>query len=274
MRKTNIIYGSHGRVIGWANRRMIRDGEGHPAAGAGQNNQQQEAPGNSGGGASESGQQNNAGGEFDPSTFWDGPAANSESAPNPGESAGGGTGGPGTQQNQQQNPQGEFATQLNDQLSKMTFGDPIFNDEIAKQINEGNYSGVQDRLNAMGQQIVRQALAMNVQILRPFAEQMMNQMKSEFQQTFNQRDNTESLERLFPAAKNPVMAKTIGPIYERALQNTKGDREKAVAMTKDMLKFMAGESAKDLGIEVAARGTGDRGGPSQNFNWLDELTGR
>ena len=44
--------------------------------------------------------------------------------------------------------------------------------------------------------------------------------------------------------------------------------------TKEMLRFMAGESANDLGIEIAPQGAGDRGGPNRSINWLDELTGR
>jgi hypothetical protein len=261
---------------------MIRDGAGHPPAAApqqqpqggtqpsGGNNSEGDGQGNSGGDASGGSDSNNTGASFDASAFWNGPAPAEGAAPS-GESAskqGGESGNGGNQGNN------GFAQQLSERLNGLTFGDAVFNDEIAGQINEGNYSGVQDRLNAMGQQIVRESLAMQVQILRPFAEQLMEQVRNETKQTFDSRDNTESLEKLFPAAKNPAMAKTIRPIYDQALKNTKGDREAAVEQTKEMLRFMAGESAADLNIDVAPRGQGDRGGPTPNFNWLDELTGR
>ena len=126
----------------------------------------------------------------------------------------------------------------------------------------------------MGRKIVQESLALQVQILRPFAEQLLEQVRAETNQTFNQRDNSDTLVKLFPAAKNPVMAKTIQPIYDQALKNSKGDRAAAVEQTKEMLRFMAGESATDLNLEIAPRGQGDRGGPTPNFNWLDELTGR
>ena len=239
----------------------------------GGNNGGQGGEGNSGGGASGDSGANNAGETFDAASFWNGPAPAEGAAPS-GESAGGNGGESGTQGGGNGNNQGQFAQQLTERLNGLTFGDPIFNAEVAEQINEGNYDGVQQRFNAMGQQIVREALAMQVQILRPFAEQLMEQVRGETQQTFNNRDNKESLVTLFPAAKNPVMAKTIQPIYDQALKNSGGNREKAVAQTKEMLRFMAGESAADLNIEIAPRGQGDRGGPTPNFNWLDELTGR
>lgn len=271
MRKFHLLNGIANP--GWHNGRMIRDGQGHPGGGTpagGGNNTGDAGAGNSGDSASGESDSDNTGDDFDASAFWNGPAPDADAAPS-GESASGSGSESGTQGDDQR---GEFANQLTERLNGLTFGDPIFNQEIAEQINEGNYEGVQKRFTAMGQAIVREALAMQVQILRPFASQLLEQIRGEVGQTFNNRDNTESLEKLFPAAKNPTMAKTIAPIYEQALKNHKGDRTKAVADTKQMLRFMAGESAGDLGIEIAPRGQGDRGGPTPNFNWLDELTGR
>lgn len=264
---------------GWHRNRMIRDGAGHPAgapapaaasSGGGGNNSEASGEGNSEPAASGTGDSNNTGTGFDASAFWNGPAPDANAAPS-GESASGNSGESGTPGDGQRS---DFATQLTERLDGLTFGDPIFNAEVAGQINEGNFDGVQERFTAMGRQIVRESMALQVQILRPFAEQLIEQMRGEVGQTFTNRDNNESLVTLFPAAKNPVMAKTIEPIYAQALKNAKGDRVKAVAQTKEMLRFMAGESASDLNIEIAPRGQGDRGGPTPNFNWLDELTGR
>lgn len=272
--------GSFGiRNLGWYHNRMIRDGQGHPAgapapssgtpAGGGNNGGDQGA-GNSGDSGSNASDSNNTGDSFDPAAFWNGPAPDANAASS-GESASGSDGESGTQGGDSRS---EFATQLQQRLDGLTFGDPIFNEEIAGQINEGNYQGVQERFTNMGRAITRETLGMVVQILRPFAEQLTEQMRNEVGQTFNQRDNNESLVTLFPAAKNPAMERTIRPIYEQALKNHKGNREAAVASTKEMLRFMAGESAADLNIDVAPRGQGDRGGPSPSYNWLDELTGR
>lgn len=250
----------------------IRDGEGHPAGspGGGGNNGGDTGGGNGSDSASGGGDSNNTGDGFDAAAFWNGPAQGDDAAPS-GESASGNDSESGTRGGDQRS---EFATQLQGRLDALTFGDPIFNEEIAGQINEGNYQGVQERLTSMNRAVVRESLSMVVSILRPFSEQLLEQVRGEVGQTFNNRDNTESLERLFPAAKNPVMAQTIRPIYEQALKNQKGDRDKAVAQTKEMLRYLAGESAEDIGIDIAPRGEGDRRPPTRNFNWLDELTGR
>ena len=249
---------------GWYRGRMIRDGEGH-APGVTPGITDAGATGNSTPDASGESDSNNTGDEFDPSAFWTGPAPDPAAAPK-GESADGGTPGSDTEQG--------FAQQLTSQLETMTFGEPIFTQEIAEQINEGNFTGVQDRLNAMGRNIARQALAMQVQVLKPLAAQILAQARGETQGTLNQRDNSDSLVRLFPAAKNPVIAKTIQPIYDQALKNAKGNREKAVAETKEMLRFMAGASSKDLGVEVVPIGQSSRHGASPATDWLDELNVR
>lgn len=247
--------------------RLMRAPDGHESDGGGIT-----APtgdGNSDQSGNNGSDSNNTGNEFDPAAFWNGPAPAADPAPS-GESAGGKppeSGNPPA-------PGGDFASELTTQLAGLTFGDAIFDDSIAAEINEGNFSGVQGRLNTMGQNIVRQAVAMNVQILKPLTEQILARVREETQQTFTTRDNTQSLETLFPAAKNPVMAKTIQPIYDQALKNAKGNAKEAVAQTKEMLRFMAGESARDLGVEMLPAGTSDRGNPQPNINWLDELTGR
>ncbi len=225
--------------------------------------------GNSEPGASGSGDSNNTGPTFDPSAFWSGSEADQGSAP-PGESVSTPTPSPAPAPSSE----GGFAATLTQRLEGLTF-DPIFDGSVAEEINAGNFEGINKKIAAQMQQAVRESLGIQVQILKPAFERLLEQVRNEQQQTFNSRDNNESLVTLFPAAKNPVMAKTIQPIYAQALKNTKGDRESAVKQTKEMLRFMAGEAAGDLNLQVAPRGEGDYRPPSSsNLNWLDELTSR
>lgn len=227
--------------------------------------------GNTGDSGNTGGDSNNTGDQFDAEAFWRGPAPASTNGSG-GESATQGTGdsqGSGTQ------GQGnDLNTQLATQLQSMSFGDPLFDQTIAEEINQGNFEGANKRIQASMQQAVRQALAMNVQILRPFAEQMMQQMREEFGGTLNQRDNNEQLVKDFPAARDPRVAPGIKTIFEQALKNTNNDRVKAVAQTKQMLSVMANVTGGDLGLNVAPRGSEDNGAPQPVTNWLDELTGR
>jgi hypothetical protein len=248
------------------NQRIMKDPEGHPSANPG-------APGdNAGGGQGNSGgdsgnpdpSQNNGGDAFDPSTFWDSPSGEPGAAPS-GESAGSSTPSGGTD--------GSIAEQLTTQLTNMSFGEPVMTAEIAEQINQGNFEGFERRVQAQMQAAVRQSLAMNVQVLRPFAEQLMAQMRNEFGSTLNSRDNEETLTRDFPAAKDPRVAPVIKRVFEQALANTRGDRAKAVAQTKQMISLLTNTAAEDLDLEVAPRSQWDSR-PAAPTNWLDELTGR
>lgn len=256
-----------GARFGGKARRLMKDPEGHPGgiAESGADNASG-GQGNSGGDpANPDPTQNNNGEGFDPSTFWDSPSEEPGAAPS-GESAGSTTPSEG-------NSDGSFAQQLTNQLSTMTFGEPVFTPEVAEQINQGDFSGFEKRIQAQMQQAVRHALAMNVQVLRPFADQLMAQMRGEFGSTLNDRDNNDTLTRDFPAAKDPRVAPVIKRVFEQALTNTRGDRAKAVAQTKQMIALLTNTAAGDLDLEVAPRGPGDSR-PAAPTNWLDELTGR
>lgn len=224
------------------------------------------AGGNPPTGATPGGESNNGGQDFDPASFWTGPAPSPAASPS-GGSVPGNESVPGNQQPSLQET-------LSTQLESMLFGDPIFDQAIAAEINEGNFEGVQKRFESMMQTGVRQAMQMNVQILRPFAEQMMNQMREEFSSTMNGRDNEESLVKDFPVAKDPKIAPIVQQIYTQALKNTNNDRTKAVANTKEMLRVMAGVTADDLQLTVAPRGEGDYRPHNTDTNWLDEMTSR
>lgn len=251
--------------------RLMRAPDGHPdPTPMGPANDAATQPSNFGPSANTPADSNNAGQTFDPASFWDGPASSGSSASSE-ESARGSQAESGTQDG---GTSGGFAEQLTERLNGLTFGEAVMDREIAEQISEGNFDGFQARINALGQQIVREALAVNVQILREFTPQLLAQAREETQQTFTSRDNEQSLVQHFPAAKNPAMARTIQPIYAQALKNTGGNREQAIAQTKEMLRFMAGESAESLNLEIAPKGTGSRSFLNSTTNWLDELTGR
>lgn len=249
--------------------RRLKDGE-EGAGGGGGGNNTPPAGGNPGESGSGGGTQNNTSETFDASTFWDGPPADKSTTPS-GESAGGGTPAGGTQE---QNQPG-FAEQLNQQLGSLTFGDAVFDAAIAEEINGGNFEGANKRIQASMQAAVRNSLSMQVQILRPFAEQLMSQVEERINSTLSSRDNTDTLVRDFPAAKDPKVAPVIRSVFDQALKNTGGDRAKAVSQTKQMIALLANTAAGDLNLNVAPRGADDSGSPPNSVtNWLDELTSR
>lgn len=267
MRKSRKSLYLHSSIL--RGRYLKEDGEqGGGATPAGGGDNAAGGQGNSNPGATGESGANNTGEGFDPATFWTGPDQGGSGAPS-GESATGTTPGSGTG-----NDGNDLQTSLTTQLQSLSFGDPVFDATIAEQINAGDFTGVQKRLDASMQTAVRQSMSMNVQILRPFAEQLMNQMREEFGATLNGRDNNDTLVRDFPSAKDPRVAPIVSSIFSQALKNTKGNRDLAVSQTKEMLRLAAGTTAGDLGIEINPRGESDSGRQNPTINWLDELTSR
>lgn len=241
--------------------RMFKEGESHSGGGDNGGQGGGESQGDSG---AQGQQQNNTGETFDGSSFWNSPASQPNGAPN-GESAPNGNGESGAQGS------ANLGQQLTTQLASMKFGDPIFTPEIAEQINNGDFNGVQQRFDAMMQNGVKQALGMMIQVMRPFGEQLQAQMRSEFGETLNGRDNNDALIKDFPSAKDPRLAPTIRQVFDQALKNTGGKRDLAVKQTKDMLALMSSAMSGDLGLNLVPQGS-DPSASQPSVNWLDELT--
>lgn len=250
--------------LGLHGRPMKIEGEGGQTQGSGGDN----GGGNSGADGSGTGESNNDGQTFDANAFWGNSDDGSSSAPS-GESAQSGAEGESGSSDGQ-----SLQEVLTGQLEKMTFGDPVFTAEVAEQINEGNFEGVEARIQSQMRSAVGNSLRMMVSILKPFAEQMTTQMREEMTQTFSSRDDNQTLEQMFPGAKNPAVRPMVQSIYSQALKNTKGDRAEAVKQTKEMLRHAAGVTAGDLDLSVHQRGADDSGAPAKSTNWLDELTSR
>lgn len=173
------------------------------------------------------------------------------------------------------NPSGgttDTATELGNQLQNLNFG-AMFDDNVVKEINEGNFETFNTRLNSTLQQTVRQSLVMNVQVMRQYGERIMEQMRDEFSGTLEGRDDQSQLIKDFPAAANPLVAPIIQQVYGQALKNAKGNRSVAVTQTKKMISLMSRNTGADLGLNVAPQSENDAP-PAVNTDWMAELMGR
>lgn len=166
-------------------------------------------------------------------------------------------------------------TELTTQLQNLSFGESPFDAEITQQINEGNFEGINKRLQEFGTNAVRQSLQMTVSILRPLTDQILQQVRQEISGTMSGRDDNEQLVRDFPTAQDPKIRPVVQNLYMQALKNTKGNRADAVAQVKSMMALVTQSTADDLGLDVAPRGA-EHFGRSKNptVNWLDELSAR
>ena len=261
MKKGFYIHNRRGRRA--ASRMMLRDEQGH--AGGGTN---PENPGGAGE-SSESGQ-NNAGLGFDETTFWQSPSSAGSDAPSGGSAADGATGG-GSDSGSNEGL--EYGRQFAEKLTKLSFA-PVFNADIATQIGEGNLDGVNQAISQLGRDSVQQSVLLSTEIMQAYGKHLIGQVEAMIQQSFGSRDNDSALMAEFPqVASNPAMKPMVEGIFNQAMKHSKNDRAKAIAMTRDMLKFTATGISGELGLNNAPGGSGDRMDSSAK-SLVDELLGR
>lgn len=218
------------------------------ASGAGADN----AGGNSGAGGNTGGNQDNPGAGPDLTAFWKEPVvADAGSAGDKPPLASGATG-------QQENTSQEFTQKL----AALDFG-PVFTDEIAKQVGEGNLEGANKAFQAQGQKIAKESLIMSAQLMQLHGENLMQKVAAMMDERFGTRDNNSSLAKSFPSYQEEGMKPIIDGIFQQSMKHTKGDRTAAITMTKDMLKFVGKTGRADMGLNDAPGGPGDEGYQNQ-----------
>lgn len=207
---------------------------------------------------------NNTGQAFDAAAFWEQPK---ETPDNNGNQ-------PSNDQSNQSGNQ-DSSQQLGTQLLQRIQGfsaKEVFTDEVVEGINNGDFNKFDQNLSKVMQQSMQQNVEMTVQLMQVFGERMMSAVEERMNSSFTSRENYAELETQIPSAKNPGVAPIVKSIYDRALALTKGDRTKAITMTKNMINNMALATGSDTGLHVAPVGSESNFGNSgPKVNWLEEL---
>lgn len=223
---------------------------------------------NDGGNSDDSGgssqNQNNSGQSFDPTSFWNGSGDDTGSASG-GESASGSSSG--------QQGGGNEGENFGRAIEGLRFDDVFSREAIEALAENRDPSQLNQGLQAFGQNVTRQAFVLSAKLLQAYGPQLAQQIRSELQAEFGNRDNDAELVSAIPSAANPAVMRSIKPIFDRALQITKGDRKGAIAMTKEMLAFQTQQLSPDLGLNHAPADPADAiaGGGK---DWVQELLGR
>lgn len=228
-------------------------------SGADQNN----STGNTGdsGGTADSSTNNT--GQPDPlAGFWADPKPEAMPAGTPAPS-------PAPTQDQQNT---EFGQQLGTAITGLKF-EPVFTDEIAAQINAGDLAGANAAMAAQAQAAVKHSLVLSARVMERYGASILQQVDERIKASLGNRDNEATLVESFPSAADPKARPLIQDVFNQALKHTGGDRVKAVALAKDMLKYVGRAAADDLGYETPPGSREDMmsGGPSA---LVDELLGR
>lgn len=256
-------------------------GDGTGGTGGTPSGDQNNGGGNSGNQGGSSGTQDNTGSTFDPTTFWDQPSGSGSSSGS-GESAGSGSGGEGGQSSQGSGQQGQGGQRPDpgqafaQRLENLSFGTPVTNEAIEQLANERNPEGLNAALNNIGRESVRQGFLMSAQLMQAAMGQMQERMEARMQEMlsgeFGNRDEDSFLQQQIPSYSNPAVRPVAKAIFTRAMELNGNNRDKAMAMTKEMLKFQTQQLAPDLGLNTAP-GTG-ADNLASTTNWVEELMGR
>lgn len=232
---------------------------------------QQQAPDNSGGNGgtqnNDSPPNNNGGQQFDYSAFWNSPEGGDGASPRAGESA-------DSQSSSSGQPQGQQTQQpasLGDQIKALQFGG-IFNDEVMGQMAEGNTEGFHKNMTQFGQQVATESLRMMIPLMQQVRDQLREEMKSTVQGNNQTRDNDAALLKAIPSASDPRVRPMVDNIFNQALKHTKGNRDAALSLTKDMFKIQMDVLSPDMGVPPPSAGDNFRS--SQKIDWMEELAGR
>lgn len=223
--------------------------------------------GNSDGGGNDSGGDNNSGDNFDFSKFYEEASAEASGGQPSGSSADS-QGNPPVDADQQQ-----FQTEFTTALNGVQFGD-LFNDDIAKQINEGDLTGANKAFKTQLNTAVQQSVRLNAMVIQRAMSTFRSEMQNMVNSGLTNDKQSEALIQNFPAAKDPALRPTIQGIYEQSLKHTKGKIPEAVEMAKGMLKFMGGKMAGDMGLNVPPSATSNNIETTESRNLVRDLLGK
>lgn len=189
----------------------------------------------------------NAGGAFDPTKFWDKPPANALETPGkPGS-----VDSTGKQVAPAEESEGtKIGKTFSERLTNLNLGGPIFTDDIMAKAAEGDVKGLNDAISAQSKAAVQHAVMMSAELMKAHQDVMLSRVQTMIQEALGGRDKQQTLESEFPQlASNPAMRPMIQGIFDKAMENSKGDRAAAVSMTRTMLQYMGKEGSKDFGFK-------------------------
>jgi hypothetical protein len=111
----------------------------------------------------------------------------------------------------------------------------VFTKEIADKIAEGDLGGVNEAMAARDTALMQHQMVVTAKLLGGVIDRLSADFEGRIQRALGNRDSEVTLETHFPLAKDPQMRPMVQRVWDQALKNSKGDKEKAIRLTKGML---------------------------------------
>lgn len=249
-----------GSTAGYRWMRATRAPEDDNGGGGGVDNSQ----GNSGAAPNSGASQDNASSGFNAAAFWNEPEGEG--------AADSGTGAQGSSSQQQQVAPADEAKEFGQRIAAITF-DPVFNEKIIAELGEGNVDAVNQAIQGQLSKAMTQAITLSAELMQKQSRVMAQQVQAMIDNALGGRDDSQLLKDNFSSYEDPALRPMIQNVFQQSLKHSKGDKTKAIQMTKDMLAHMGGTGAKDFGITTPPGGADDYTSPGAT-SLVEELLGR
>ena len=115
-------------------------------------------------------------------------------------------------------------------------GPDVFTKEIADKIADGDLAGVNEAMAARDQALMSHSIVVTAKLLGGVIDRLSEDFDQRIQRALGNRDSEITLETHFPLAKDPTMKPVVQRVWDQALINSKGDKDKAIRLTKGMLE--------------------------------------
>ena len=178
----------------------------------------------------------NAGQQFDYSSFWAQPAEEGQNKESQGNEADAGK---------------ELGQQLVSQIQGFK-PEEVFTPAALQKMAEGDLTDLNTGITKSFQAGMTQMLGITAKLMQAFEGHFEKRFESLMSEKIEGSRTTERDEQLlskeFKGFSNPATRPLIQGVFNQSLTHTKGDRDKALKLTRDMLQQMGQHGKDDLGF--------------------------
>lgn len=147
--------------------------------------------------------------------------------------------------------QSDWAKGLITRLDALKFDD-VFTDKVADDIAKGDLTGANERFAQATKEGIRQSVIMSAEVMKQVGANILAEVDRRIGAQLGGRDDDAALKEAFASYSDPEVRPILKQVYAQSLQHTGGDKAKAVAMTRDMMKLVGKKGSKDMGFEAPA----------------------
>lgn len=172
----------------------------------------------------------------------------------------------GENNQQQQSGQKTLAQQLQESTGSFSIA-PVMTQEVMAEIAEGKSDLFEASLKKNMQSVLQKSQEQQFLVLQEFGTKLFGHIEQMIEKKFGTKETSDFLETNFPSAKDPELRPFIQMTFDQAMTLHKGNKERAISATKEMLRTLAQGTAKDIGFNASQ----EKENSGANLDWVKLL---